>query len=127
MRIYHHKPYLRITVYVFTIVFHANLLARAVLESRYWIGAALFIPVTAISLALIKYVRRTVTAVYLNDLEITVKTLFRHEKSEIDAITVKGREIISRDGKRFVFNPRRGGLLTEKLGTAGGRAGGSGD
>ena len=127
MRIYYHKPYLRIVVYVFTIVFHANLLAKAVLEGRYWVGAVLFIPVTAISLALIKYVRRTVIAVYLNDLEITVETLFRREKSKISAITVKGREIITRNGTRFVFNPRRGGLLTEKLGSAGGRAGWSGD
>ncbi len=127
MRIYYHIPYLRIIFYVFTIVFHAMLLARAVSGDRYWTAALLLIPVTAISLALFKYVRRTVIAVYLNDLEISVVTLFSREKSEISAITVKGREIITRNGKRFVFNPRRGGLLTEKIGSTGGKAGWSGN
>ncbi|WP_418792303.1 hypothetical protein [Phosphitispora sp. TUW77] len=57
MRINYHMPYLRVIFYVFTIIFHAVLFARAVLGGRYWIAALLLIPITAISLALIKHLR----------------------------------------------------------------------
>ncbi len=48
----------RTVFYVVTIIFHAYMLVRAVLEGRYWVGAILLIPVTAISLALVRHVRK---------------------------------------------------------------------
>ena len=116
MQLYSHVPYMRLVFYVFTIIFHAILLVRAALEARYLVAAVLAIPVTAISLALLKFVRKTVVAIRQDGTRIIIETLFYRESFEISEIVIRGKEIIVRNRKKFTFNQDRAEMLIDKLG-----------
>jgi len=50
--------YAKFGFYLFTLIFHLYLLGRALLQSRYIIAAILLIPVTVVSLGMLKIYRK---------------------------------------------------------------------
>lgn len=103
MVIYKHVPYVRIVFYLFTILFHAFLLVRALIDTRYLMAAVLLIPVTAISAGLWRFVGQGVTQIRLCDAKVEIRTLLRIFTFNTSEIKLKGR-VIEAPGQKFSIN-----------------------
>lgn len=115
MQVYQHVPYVRIVFYVFTIGFHFFLLIRALLNAKYILAAVLLIPVTAISVALLRFTRHAVLRARVTTSGLELDTFFRTKTFRPEEITIKGKRIETAEGRKFIFKPSQGKELTEKL------------
>lgn len=115
MLVYFHIPYVRIIFYVVTIVFHAFLLVKAALGSRFVLAVLLLIPVTAVTLALWKFLSRAAVRIRLSGSEAQLDTLFRSRRFKLTEMQVQYNKIVTSDGTGFIINISKAETLVEKL------------
>ncbi len=112
---YFHLLFLKIFIYAFTIIFHGWLLSRSLLNTRYALALLLMIPIVAVSIKLWKLLSVSIIKVGTNDLGLEFKTFLGTHSYRNDEISIKRREIKTKDGKKFLVQPSKSDDLIKQL------------
>ncbi|PKM79700.1 MAG: hypothetical protein CVU89_16995 [Firmicutes bacterium HGW-Firmicutes-14] len=115
MQVYSHMPLGRIAFLIITIVFHAYMLIRAAAGSRYLIAFILVIPVTAVSIVLARLAKTTVIRAAVNNTGLELGTLAGKHNYDFHSVSVAGKHILAKDGRKFIIKPSKAELLVSKL------------
>lgn len=115
MQIYNYRPYPRIAFLAFTVLFHLFLLIRAAADDRYIMAGLLVIPVVGVSVALIKFLKKAVITISIEDSKAELATFYEKIDSNLGELNIEGKKLVV-TGREFVINPSKAEKLREVLG-----------